>query len=198
MIPSDTALTADERSTLLGIARKSLESYAASGKRLPLDPANFTDNLQSPRGAFVTLWHDLQLRGCIGYTRAVGALVEAVRDNAINAGFRDPRFIPVTETEIPHLTIEISAMCPGEEPGSPFRRVENLEALELGKDGLYLEAIDQRHGGLLLPQVPIEHHWDLNQFLDALCRKAGAPPRSWENPNYRLYYFRAEVFKETA
>jgi AMMECR1 domain-containing protein len=53
------------------------------------------------------------------------------------------------------------------------------------------------HGyrGLLLPQVPIEHHWDRETFLDQTCRKAGLPPDAWRKGAI-IEGFTAEVFGE--
>jgi hypothetical protein len=34
--------------------------------------------------------------------------------------------------------------------------------------------------GLLLPQVPVEHHWDRTTFLEQTCRKAGLPLDAWQ------------------
>ena len=139
---------------LLRIARDSLSDWVRSGERAALERYELTPPLREQHGAFVTLRRGGELRGCIGYTRSKVSLSEAVRDNAINAGTRDPRFPPVQADELPDLRIEVSALCPGDTPGSPFRRVEDVDSLALGADGLYLELGDTGRGGLLLPQVP--------------------------------------------
>jgi AmmeMemoRadiSam system protein A len=162
-----------------------------------LDGFDLPSALRAPRGAFVTLHLEGELRGCIGYIRAVGTLAEAVRDNAVNAGFRDPRFSPVRSGEIPRLTIEISALREGETPCSPFIRVNGIDEVVVGRDGLYLEHAGGAASGILLPQVPLEYGWDIDAFLDALCRKAGVPRGAWNRPDFRLSRFSAEVFGET-
>ena len=191
-------LNIDEGAVLLRIARDSLYDWVRSGERAALDGYELTPHLRERHGAFVTLRRGGGLRGCIGYTHSKVSLAEAVRDNAINAGTGDPRFPPVTTDELPDLRIEVSALCPGDSPGSPFRRVEDIGALELGADGLYLELGDTGRGGLLLPQVPIEQGWELDAYLDAICRKSGATPDAWRDPANTLYRFRAQVFSETA
>jgi AmmeMemoRadiSam system protein A len=65
---------------------------------------------QSHCGTFVTLKIGGQLRGCIGSLTATEPLPEGVRNNAINAAFRDPRFSPLTEKELPKVEIEVSIL----------------------------------------------------------------------------------------
>lgn len=194
--PENRYLSKDEEALLLKIARDSLETYVREHERLSLAAYPLTAPLKEKHGAFVTLCHQGQLRGCIGYTQSIESLAEAVRDNAVNAATRDPRFPPVAPEELEGIQIEISALCPGEAPGSPFIRVHDISEIVLGRDGLYLEHSGPRGGGLLLPQVPLEHGWDLNQFLEGLCRKAGAPDNAWKLPESRLYRFSAQVFGE--
>ena len=49
--------------------------------------------------------------------------------------------------------------------------------------------------GLLLPQVPVENHWDRETFLEQTCLKAGLPPDSWKK-GAKLQRFEAIVFHE--
>ncbi len=190
-------LNKSECDLLLRIAREGLTGFVLHGERIDLSNYALTPALQEKHGAFVTLHERGALRGCIGYTRSLESLAEAVRDNAINAGSRDPRFEPVRPEELPHIHIEISALCPGEEPGSPFIRVHNLNEIALGRDGLYLELAAGRGGGLLLPQVPAEQGWGLSDFLEGVSRKAGASPEAWQEPENTLYRFSAQVFGES-
>jgi AmmeMemoRadiSam system protein A len=191
-----TDLTPDERLLLLRIARQSITHYCETKNSMPLDGFDLPEPVRAPRGAFVTLHRDGELRGCIGYIRAAGMLAETVRDNAVNAGFHDPRFESVSKAELPSLTIEISALREGETSGSPFIRVNEVEEVSVGRDGLYLEHTGGMASGILLPQVPLEYGWDVYAFLDALCRKAGVPRGAWKRPDFRLSRFSAEVFSE--
>jgi len=47
--------------------------------------------------------------------------------------------------------------------------------------------------GLLLPQVPVEHGWDRETFLDHTCLKAGLPRDAWRQ-GARIFAFEAQVF----
>ena len=191
-------LTIPEETLLLRIARDALTHYVQNKKRLDLSAYELTEELQARHGAFVTLRAAGALRGCIGHTRNLESLAEAVWDNAINAAARDPRFPPVTVEELAAIRIEISALCPGSTPGLPFIPVEHVDEIVLGRDGLYLDHAGSKGGGLLLPQVPGEQGWDLEAFLDGVCRKAGAEPGAWERDDCQLYRFSAQIFSETA
>jgi AmmeMemoRadiSam system protein A len=105
---------------------------------------------------------------------------------AVAAASEDPRFPPVTQEELPELQIEISIL-------SPFHRVEDVNKVEIGRDGLFI--VHEGRQGLLLPQVPVEQGWDREEFLTNLCLKAGLAGGCWaENPT--LYRFTAIVFAE--
>ena len=139
------------------------------------------------RGAFVTLKIDGALRGCIGHVIGVAPLWEAVQENAIAAGFRDPRFEPLRREELSQVTIEISALTPLR-PASP-------DEIVVGRDGILIERGASR--GLLLPQVATEYGWNREQFLDHTCHKAGLEAGCWRRADTVVSIFSAEVFGET-
>lgn len=191
-----TFLSREEELLLLQIARDSLVAYVERKERQPLTAYPLTPALRARHGAFVTLRQGPALRGCIGHTRNLEPLAESVRDNAINAAVRDPRFPPVTPQELAGLRIEISALGPGSTPDSPFIPIHEIAEIQLGRDGLYLDRAGARGGGLLLPQVAVERNWSVEAFLDGVCAKAGAPPGAWREPGAQLYRFSAQVFGE--
>lgn len=192
---SEHFLTPQEEQTLMGIARAALEAAVIQGQTLDVESFALTPALREPHGAFVTLRKQGELRGCIGYTANMVPLAQAVQENAVNAAKRDPRFNEVTAAEVPLINIEISVLTPGDEPEYPFKRVNDVGEIVLGRDGLYIERPNSR-GGILLPQVPLEQGWDLQQFLAAVCRKAGYPDAAWQDPETKLYRFSAQVFGE--
>ena len=188
-------LSRDEERELLRIARDALTSWVSDRNRIDLSAYNLSPALLERHGAFVTLRKGRELRGCIGYTQNKETLARAVMENAINASSNDPRFDPIQPGELPGITIEISALTPGEAPETPFKLVRGLDEIVVGRDGLYIEMPPYR-GGLLLPQVASERGWSVDQFLRAVCQKAGYPERAWELPEARLYRFSAQVFGE--
>lgn len=178
-------MTPDEGRTLLAIARAAV----ASELGLEAPPAGeITRGLGEPLGVFVTLATraDRELRGCVGFVEARRPLAEGVAEAARAAAFRDTRFSPVTAAEFPGLGFEVSVLS-RPAPIAPA-------SVEVGVHGLILR--QGGRSGLLLPQVPAEHGWDREQFLEALCRKSGLPSGSWRAPTAELLGFTAEVFEE--
>ena len=194
--PNEPLLTQGEEQTLLRVARTALETYIRKATRIDLDDVETTPATRENRGAFVTLRDKTgNLRGCIGSTSHASPLLVSVRDNAIRAAVNDPRFEPVTTDELSHLTIEISALLDGDAPGTPFRRVDSLDEIVIGRDGLYLD-FDGTGGGLLLPQVASERNWDIDQFIHALYQKSGLSAEVRQDPRVVIHRFSAQVFSE--
>lgn len=167
---------------LLQLAHDSILS-ALEGRALSLDPP--TPHFAQPRGAFTSLYLRHQLRGCVGYVLPVASVYRAVADTARAAAFEDTRFRPVTSDEAPNLQIELSILSPPQ--------AIKPEEVEIGRHGLLISMGAFR--GLLLPQVPLEHHWDRETFLGQTCRKAGLPSDAWVR-GASIEAFTAEVFGE--
>ncbi len=178
--------TLEERKILLNAARKSIESIF-TGEKVP--PADYTKYpvLAKNLGAFVTLTINKRLRGCIGYIVSGKPLYETVCDAAISAAINDPRFPPLSESELNLIDIEISILS------EPFP-MNSYDDIIVGKHGLILEEPGRR--ALLLPQVPIEHNMTKEQFLSALCEKAGLFGDCWKQKQLNISLFTAEVFSE--
>jgi AmmeMemoRadiSam system protein A len=181
-------ISKEEQAALLADARESiaakLEGRSPVYKRDREIPGGA---LREPCGAFVTLHKGSSLRGCIGRMSASLPLEETVRAMAQEAAFGDPRFPPLEAAEFPRCGIEISVL-------SPMRLCEDPRSVKLGVHGLYLTRGGR--AGVLLPQVPIEQGWNLDEYLDYICVKAGLPGRSYEAPDAALYTFTAAVFGE--
>jgi len=175
--------TKEQQKALLKLARDSITSRF-TGKPIPY-PQDEAFRIKT--GVFVTLNEKGELRGCIGYIRGYKDLVTSVAEMAQAAAFQDPRFPPVKEHELNDIRIEISVL-------SDLYPVKDISEIVIGRDGLM---INHPYGsGLLLPQVPVEWHWDLPTFLRQLCYKAGLGPDSWKDKQAQLYRFTAEIFSE--
>jgi len=180
------SLNGHEKNELLALARKSVE-YAVREKK-PYEPtASASEALNQERGAFVTLRKSGELRGCIGYTSAEKPLSMTVRDTATLAALRDPRFQPVSASELPQIDYEVSVL-------SPLRRVLDTRQIKVGQHGLLMK--NGAYEGLLLPQVPVEEKWDRQRFLEETCAKAGMRPGCWKDENTDIFMFTAVVFGE--
>jgi AmmeMemoRadiSam system protein A len=174
--------SAEERRMLLHLAHESIIAKLES-RDISLEPP--IPHLAEKRGAFTTLHLFGELRGCVGFVFAVSPLYQTVAETARAAAFEDSRFEPVALAEARDLQIEISVM-------SPLEPIEP-EDVEVGVHGLLITLGSQR--GLLLPQVPVEHAWDAQTFLEQTCRKAGLPPDAWQR-GARLEAFTAEFFSD--
>jgi hypothetical protein len=180
------SLSDSEKKELLALARKSVEYVVGKGE-LYAPAASASATLNQERGAFVTLTESGQLRGCIGYTSAMKPLYMTVRDTATHAALHDPRFRPVSASELPKLEYEVSVL-------SPLRRVVDVEQIKVGQHGLLMKNGD--YEGLLLPQVPVEQGWDRQTFLEETCRKAGMGSNCWKDEDTDIFEFTAVVFNE--
>jgi len=183
-VPAVDDVPAADRQALLAIARDAIVARLA---RRACRPPAAAGVLAEPRGAFVTLRRrDGELRGCIGRMVSEDPLAETVAEMAAAAATEDGRFEPVTAAELPSLVVEISVL-------GPMRPIRP-EDVEVGVHGLMLSCGPRR--GVLLPQVPVEHAWDRETFLDHLCRKAGVPGGAWRRPDCELLAFTATVLGE--
>ena len=123
-------------------------------------------------GVFVTINDKSGLRGCIGFPLAIKKLSDALTDAAISAATEDPRFPSITQNELNDLVFEVTVLTSPEEI-STSSQYEIIQEIKIGRDGLIIEKDSQ--SGLLLPQVPVEYNWDVVDFLNHTCHKAGLP-----------------------
>jgi uncharacterized protein (TIGR00296 family) len=150
-------------------------------------------------GVFVTLNYidshkQEHLRGCIGFPIAQKSLYRSIIDASIAAATQDPRFPPVEKKELAEIVFEVSILTRPEEIKVQNPK-EYLNVIKIGRDGLILR---WRYGsGLLLPQVPVEFKWDIEEYLANLCYKAGAPPDIWLMSDSKIYSFQASIYKES-
>jgi AmmeMemoRadiSam system protein A len=140
-------------------------------------------HLAEPRGVFTTIYSGRKLRGCVGFPVPTLPLFKAVAETARAAASEDPRFAAVSLPEARSLRISISIL-------SPLTSITPSE-IEIGRHGLVISQGSRR--GLLLPQVPVEHGWDRNTFLEQTCLKSGLAPDAWRTGAH-VEAFTAEVF----
>ncbi|HID25273.1 MAG TPA: TIGR00296 family protein [Thermoplasmata archaeon] len=163
-------------------------------KQKPLLEVKLNDVFQQKRGVFVTLltFPRKNLRGCIGIPDPVMKLQDAIREAASSAT-RDPRFPPVNQKELGNIIVEVTLLTKPE-----LINVENpkdyLSQIVVGRDGLIAEKGFFK--GLLLPQVPVEYNWDVEEFLSQTCMKAGLPPDAWFDKETKIYRFSGQIFAE--
>jgi AmmeMemoRadiSam system protein A len=148
-------------------------------------------SLHEPGATFVTLTQQGQLRGCIGSLEARRPLAADVTANARFAAFHDPRFAPLTETELAHTRVEVSLLTPAV-PMSFTDEADAIRQMQPGVDGMIFECYGRR--GTFLPQV-WESLPEPHQFFTHLKQKAGFSPDFW-SPDVKLYRYEVQKWKE--
>jgi AmmeMemoRadiSam system protein A len=165
-----------------------LASQLGAGWLLVLDErGDYPDALRTERATFVTLRNHDELLGCIGTLRPHRPLVRDVVHNAHHAAFSDPRFTPLTHTQLPGLDLHISVLSLLE-PLPVTSEDDLLAKLRPGLDGLLIE--EQDHVATFLPAM-----WPrlitARTFVRALKDKAHLPPDYW-SPTIRVFRYTAE------
>jgi hypothetical protein len=182
-------LDTEKGTVLLHLAR------AAIGRELGFDSHDYprTAWLEEPGATFVTLTLNERLRGCIGSLEAYRPLIDDVRQNAVSAAFRDPRFQPLNETEFAYTLIEVSVLSKPEALRFSSQS-EALAQLHRGSDGVILEY--GRFRATYLPQVWAQLP-DPQSFVDELKVKAGLPDDFWSD-DIMLSRYTVQKFSEVA
>ncbi len=175
--PEPAPLEAEARAELFAVARRSVQEGLLAGAVWEPDAKGFGARLQEARACFVTLHVERRLRGCVGTLQARRPLVVEVARSAHGAAFRDPRFAPVSASELAELAYHISVLS-SSEPMVFSCESDLLRQLRPGLDGLVLR--DAGHTGTFLPDVwkNLPHPME---FLRQLRLKAGLAPDHWSD-----------------
>jgi uncharacterized protein (TIGR00296 family) len=180
---------------LVRLARRAVEKYINESAIITADNL---DGLSQNAGVFVTLNYlsnnKEHLRGCVGFPLPEKKLYQSVIEAAIAAATQDPRFDPVNKEDMGNIIFEVSILSPPQKIEVQNRK-DYRNCINIGRDGLILK---WKYGlGLLLPQVPVELNWDVDEYLANICYKAGASPDAWPMPESQLYKFEATIYKES-
>ncbi len=180
-----------DRELLLSSCMAGLAAAAKRGGRMPAlsFDARLSPALSSQRATFVTLTQGGKLRGCIGSPAPRRSLIEDATTNTVQAGFADPRFPHLAETDLDGLDIGVSILS-HPRPVPATTEAELIAALEPDRDGLILGV--GRRQALFLPSV-----WrqvaDPREFVFHLAAKAGLDSHGWPR-GLAAAHFRVESF----
>ena len=163
------------------LARATVESFVKTGEAAPL-PEELPEEMKSNRaGVFVSLKIRGKLRGCIGTISAeTESVAEEIRQNAVSACSRDPRFESVEAEELPWIQYSVDVLGAAE-------RVDSTDKLDAKRYGVIVTS--GYHKGLLLPNL--EGVDTVAEQLRIAKRKAGIP----ESERCRMERF--EVVRHT-
>jgi len=188
----DTQLSDSDGVILVKTARKAVTEFLSNGNRMKLE-SDLEEKFSFNSGVFVTLNNSDGLRGCIGFPMPEKKLSHAIIEGAIAAATEDPRFPSVKTIELNDIVFEVTVLTPPVEidVSDPM---EYLEKIKVGRDGLIIRQFFS--SGLLLPQVPVEYGWSVEEFLQHTCEKAGLARDTWKNENVKIEKFEGIIFKE--
>ena len=188
----DNKLLDSDGVLLVKIARQAVTEFLSNGSRVKLE-AEHEKKFSFDSGVFVTLSKTNELRGCIGFPMPEKKLSHAIIEGSIAAATEDPRFPPVTPKELNDITFEVTVLTPPVEidVSDPM---EYLTKIKVGRDGLIIR--HSFYSGLLLPQVPGEYGWNVEEFLQHTCQKAGLEKDFWKSGKAKIEKFEGIVFKE--
>ena len=188
----DIQLSDSDGMFLVKTARMAVTEFLSNGNRLKLE-SEYKEKFSFNSGVFVTLNNPDGLRGCIGFPMPDKKLSHGIIDAAISAATEDPRFSPVKTNELNDIVFEVTVLTPPDEivVTDP---TEYLGKIKVGRDGLIIK--HSFSSGLLLPQVPIEYDWSVEEFLQHTCEKAGLARDTWKNENIKIEKFEGIIFKE--
>jgi AmmeMemoRadiSam system protein A len=126
-------------------------------------PDAIPDEFRQQQSCFVTIRQQGQLRGCLGTIEPSREhLAQDIVENAIGAGTRDYRFVPLQATELDKMAYSVDVL-------SPLEAIAELAGMDPAQHGLAV-----RQGsrvGVLLPGIP--EIVDAQQQFELCCRKAG-------------------------
>ena len=164
---------------LVQLARQAVESYVQ--KHVVISPGELVPEMRERAGVFVSLKRHGQLRGCIGtFEPTQGSVAEEVIQNAISSATSDPRFSPVSPSELGSIDYSVDVLTRPEP-------VDDKTLLDPKKYGVIVQAGSRR--GLLLPDLEGVDSVDMQI---SICRqKASIMPAE----PVRLYRFEVRRYR---
>lgn len=182
----NTFIEAFYKDYIINIVKNSIKSKLEDKEHIP---QNIPPVLLEYGASFITLEIDGHLRGCIGSIYPTKPLILDLIDNAQNAAFHDPRFLPLSKEDAEKIKVSISLL-------SPIERIKFKDERDLLSKiypyGIIISEYDRR--AVYLPVV-WEQLPDRDIFLNSLKEKAGLPA-SYFSKTLEAYKFSTVYLKE--
>ncbi|NLJ41245.1 MAG: AmmeMemoRadiSam system protein A [Clostridiales bacterium] len=135
----------DNEDEYVRLARQSLEEYILYGTTFDSWDTLPEAMIKEQAGTFVTIKLDGRLRGCIGTIEPTRKnIAQEIIHNAISAGSKDPRFLPVREEELSNLVYSVDILKAPE-------AIESINQLDVKRYGVIVRKDTKT--GLLLPNL---------------------------------------------
>ncbi len=165
---------------LVKLAREAVEQYVLNG-RVIKPPGDPVPEMTERAGVFVSIKKHGQLRGCIGtFQPATEDVAHEIIQNAISAATRDPRFPPVSPSELGELEYSVDVLTAPE-------RVAGKQDLDPKRYGVIVKSGARK--GLLLPDL--EGVDTVDEQISIASMKAGIFP----DEDIELYRFEVKRYK---
>ena len=178
------SISENEKNELLGKARTSISTFVNTGEKGKPESSVTSGILDEIMGAFVSIYIEGKLRGCIGNFAKNKPLNDIVQEMAVSAS-HDRRFDAVKPDELENMELEISVL-------SPLKKINSVNEIVLGKHGIYIK--DGDNSGTFLPQVATKTGWNLEEFLGHCSRdKAGIGWEGWKTSD--IFIYEAIIFR---
>jgi uncharacterized protein (TIGR00296 family) len=187
-----TVLNAEKGERAVELARDSMRSYVADGKRER--PGCMNDVFYERVGAAVRLESTRgrrRVRGSGVTYKRDKHLSESIVDAVIDASSSCEGTSELSKCELDSVSVTLCVLSSVEEVEE-----DADEKLEVGEHGAIVE--NGRDAGWMLPTVPVERGWSANELLDRTCSKAGIDEGCWRNRSSKssVYIFEGQVFRE--
>lgn len=165
---------------LVKLAKDTVEQYIQRRKIIG-PPAEPVPEMNAKAGVFVSLKKKGELRGCIGTVQSTTENVATeIIQNAISAATQDPRFPPVTKSELGALEYSVDVLTEPE-------KVKGKKDLDPKKYGVIVKSRDRK--GLLLPDL--EGVDTVDEQVSIASMKAGI----YLGEDIELYRFEVKRYK---
>ncbi len=177
-------LTAEEQKELIQKARRAIIEYLKTRKTEKPEPPVHKGLQNLKAGVFVSIYIKDKLRGCIGNFSDTGLLSDLTQRMAISAA-NDYRFNNPEIDEISDMVLEISVL-------SPLKKIDSINEIIPGRDGIYIKK--GSHTGTFLPQVATKTGWNRQELLEHCAKdKAGLDKNGWKDAE--IFTYEAFIFK---
>lgn len=129
---------------LVRLAKETVEEYVTNGEIIS-PPPDLPAEMTGEAGVFVSLKKNGELRGCIGTLQPTRENIALeIIQNAVSAATQDPRFPPVTASELDKLNYSVDVLSEPE-------KISGKDELDPQKYGVIVTSGERR--GLLLPDL---------------------------------------------
>ena len=174
-----------EKEILLRIAWRTLTGHLTKNpiQDRDLEGYRLTPRLTAARGCFITLRKGDEVRGKQGEIEPTRPLYQQVIVFTRRAATRDARFLPLTDRDLPGLTLEIAVLGDRSPVAGPSE-------IQIDRHGIFLEKWGRR--SLFLPGEAVSKGWGPERTLDELCRQAALPAGAWKQ-GAKVEIFTAEI-----